>query len=150
MCIMEVRPGQKSATILQAMAHNTSTIERDLDMLYPILEARGSDVTRNVRIAHSYLKDAYQAFLTAFSSQVTSDLASKVSDDTHDELVGSERELKPVERVTDQDADIVSEAAALGGRAGFSASQWVAEALSNAHKAERYESRKDTPVWDGE
>jgi hypothetical protein len=40
MCIMEVRVGQKTSTIAQAMFHNTYTLLGDLDMLLEVLKAR--------------------------------------------------------------------------------------------------------------
>lgn len=68
---MEVRPGQHSATIAQAMAHNTSTVERDLDMFKPLLEARGeTDILAKIEEAHQHLKAAYEQFLSVFASEL--------------------------------------------------------------------------------
>lgn len=41
MCEMEVSPTFATDAILQAMAHNTSTIDRDMDMVKHVLKARG-------------------------------------------------------------------------------------------------------------
>lgn len=75
MCIMEVRPGQRSSTIAQAMAHNTSTVERDLDMFKPLLEARGeAALLRRIETAHQHLKEAYALFLSVFADEVTTEV----------------------------------------------------------------------------
>ena len=80
MCIMEVRPGQRTATVAQAMAHNTSTIERDLDMFRKLLEARkdGAHVAMVDR-AQGLLKEAYAIFLEQFGEFV----AEEDNSDTH-------------------------------------------------------------------
>lgn len=80
MCIMEVRPGQTTATVAQAMAHNTSTIERDLDMFRKLLEARKEGVHLTlVNRAQSLLHEAYAIFLEQFGEFV----AEEVNPDTH-------------------------------------------------------------------
>jgi hypothetical protein len=76
MCIMEVREGQRSSTIAQAMAHNTSTIERDLDMLRALLKARGETaLLAEVEEAQRALGNAYQHFLAIFASEIERDVA---------------------------------------------------------------------------
>lgn len=71
MCIMEVRTGQRTGTIVQACTHNLSTVERDLDMLEPLLEARGENVElAQVRLAHESLRTAYGYLLTAYAREV--------------------------------------------------------------------------------
>lgn len=71
MCIMEVRPGQRSSTIAQAMAHNLSTIERDLDMFKPLLEARGEhELLATIEEGHEHMKAAYQHFLDCFIHEI--------------------------------------------------------------------------------
>jgi len=71
MCIMEVRPGQRTATVAQAMAHNTSTIERDLDMFRKLLEARNEgEHLALVEKAQEYLNRAYAIFLEQFGEFV--------------------------------------------------------------------------------
>lgn len=93
MCIMEVRAGQKSSTIAQAVAHNTSTIERDLDMFEELLKARQDhESLAMVQHAHNHLKSAYAALLLQFGTEV----AIEVQDDkghvhTHDAQNGQER-----------------------------------------------------------
>lgn len=75
MCIMEVRPGQRSSTIAQAMAHNTSTIERDMDMFEKLLEARKDyDSLATVQHAHSHLREAYAGLLAQFAYEVTEEV----------------------------------------------------------------------------
>lgn len=92
MCIMEVRPGQNTATIAQAMAHNTSTIERDLDMFRKLLLARkDGEHVELVNKAQEYLNRAYCIFLEQFGEFV----AEQVNPDnhTHDHDHGHERTL---------------------------------------------------------
>lgn len=80
MCIMEVRPGQRTATIAQALAHNTSTIERDLDMFRKLLEARKEgDHVELVNRAQKLLNEAYAIFLEQFGEFV----AEEVNPDNH-------------------------------------------------------------------
>lgn len=80
MCIMEVRAGQNTATIAQAMAHNTSTIERDLDMFRKLLEARKEgEHVELVNRAQDYLHRAYAIFLEQFGEFV----AEQVNPDDH-------------------------------------------------------------------
>jgi hypothetical protein len=95
MCIMEVRPGQRSDTIAQACAHNTSTIERDLDMFEELLKARRDSLTLSqVEYAHDHLRKAYASLLAVFGIEV-----GKVVEDPeghvheHDGEHGSERTL---------------------------------------------------------
>lgn len=80
MCIMEVRPGQRTATIAQALAHNTSTIERDLDMFRKLLEARKEgEHVELVNRAQKLLNEAYAIFLEQFGEFV----AEEVNPDNH-------------------------------------------------------------------
>lgn len=72
---MEVRAGQKTATIAQAMAHNTSTIERDLDMLRKLLEARKEhELLAMVESAQNHLKHAYADFLEVFGETIANEV----------------------------------------------------------------------------
>lgn len=90
MCIMEVRAGQKTSTVAQAMAHNTSTIERDLDMFRKLLEARKEgEHLALVERAQKLLNEAYSIFLEQFGEFV----AEEVNPDnhTHDHDHGHER-----------------------------------------------------------
>jgi|ERR1043166_5310238 len=75
MCIMEVRPGQKSSTIAQAMAHNVSTIERDMDMFEELLKAREDfESLDTVQEAHLMLKRAYANLLMQFGIEVAKEI----------------------------------------------------------------------------
>jgi hypothetical protein len=68
---MEVRSGQRTSTIAQAMAHNTSTIVGDLDMLVKVLIARGDQESlKTVQAAHDHLKRAYAVLLDQFGMEV--------------------------------------------------------------------------------
>ena len=92
MCIMEVRPGQRSSTIAQAMAHNTSTVERDLDMFKPLLAARGEhELLAKVERAHTALKEAYTEFLSVFVTEVYDEVHIHGDVDHHDH--GEERNV---------------------------------------------------------
>lgn len=125
MCIMEVRAGQRSSTIAQAMAHNTSTIERDLDMFRKVMEARGERETALAQLdaAQADLRSAYERFLQMFAREIADDVAN-----------GHEHEAAPVvgtERVHlhPNDATMVDTIS----RADY--------ARIAAHRAERYETR---------
>ena len=118
MCIMEVRPGQRSATIAQAMAHNLSTIERDLDMFEPLLAARGESADLdNIRQGHEHMKAAYAAFLAVFVHEVDAEVKTG-HDGQSDHEHGSERV-----HVHPNDQDM------------------IAQATADAHRAEKYETR---------
>lgn len=97
MCIMEVRPGQRTATIAQALAHNTSTIERDLDMFRKLLEARKEgDHVELVNRAQKLLNEAYAIFLEQFGEFVAEEVNPDSSVHTHTndhehEQIGHER-----------------------------------------------------------
>ena len=93
MCIMEVRPGQRSSTIAQAMAHNTSTIVGDLDMLLELLKARKDRESLDaVEKAQSYLSRAYAILLTQFGMEVANETMDHEGHvHTHDEQIGHER-----------------------------------------------------------
>jgi hypothetical protein len=96
LCIMEVRPGQRSSTIAQAMAHNTSTVERDLDMFVPLLKARGElELLAQINRAHEHLKQAYAGFLAVYAEEVAAEVQSPEGHvHTHDH--GNERSLVEV------------------------------------------------------
>jgi hypothetical protein len=90
MCIMEVRPGQQSSTIAQAMAHNTNTVIGDMDMLEELLKARGDfESLATVQHAHGHLKSAYAGLLMQFGTEV----AKEVQDENGHvhQSVGNER-----------------------------------------------------------
>jgi hypothetical protein len=90
-CIMEVRPGQHITTVSQAMAHNLSTVDRDLDMLRKLCQARHDhaamqEVDELQRAVHA----AYAQALTMFGvelARVEADSAGHVHDHDH----GNER-----------------------------------------------------------
>jgi hypothetical protein len=67
MCIMEVRAGQHSSTIAQAMAHNTDTVLGDITLFRKLLESRGEH-ERVVAVdrAEGNLKRAFADFLELF------------------------------------------------------------------------------------
>lgn len=103
MCIMEVRPGQRASTIAQAMAHNTSTVERDLDMFEKLLKARGEEeLLRSVERAHQHLRAAYADFLEVYGEELVDEVAAGHNadehvhaidgrDHVHNDVVGNER-----------------------------------------------------------
>src|SRR5467141_3018208 len=87
MCIMEVRAGQRTSTIAQAMAHNVGTIERDLELFIPLLEARqDDDALKLIQEAMASMSDAYASFLQVFANEVKTE-AHYLSD----EVTGNER-----------------------------------------------------------
>ena len=122
MCIMEVRPGQRSSTIAQAMAHNVSTIERDLDMFRPLVAARGeTELLATIEAGHEALKVAYARFLECFVAEVEQEIANGGD---HDHDFHDHERLAPVHLV---DAEMIEQAEAVMRR--------------DARAAERYETR---------
>lgn len=99
MCVMEMRPHQRTATLAQAMTHNISTVQRDSEMLVSMLVARGQDehidAVEKVRL---HLQVAYQTALDLFAATVAED------HEAMDEPVGNEH-------VTATDLDIAKTAA---------------------------------------
>jgi hypothetical protein len=105
---MSVREGQRASTIAQACAHNTSTIDRDLDMLEPLLAKRGDlECLAHVKVAHEHLHDAYEALLAAY----THELSGTVPEQDSHEIIGHEHHATPEEieaaiKAGEQEADI--------------------------------------------
>lgn len=96
MCIMEVRVGQRSSTIAQALAHNTSTVERDLDMFEVLLKARGDVASlATVKDAHEHLRRAYATLLAQFDYEVADEVAD-AEGHVHGHDHGNERTLVEV------------------------------------------------------
>ena len=91
MCIMEVRPGQHASTIAQAMAHNLSTVDRDLDMMIGLLKGRND--TANLALvlqAQDQTHRAYATMLSVFGMELAAaeaDSAGHIHEHDH----GSER-----------------------------------------------------------
>ena len=93
MCIMEVRPNQHASTIAQAMAHNASTLDRDLDMFKALLNARGDvETLKQVLAAQRMIHRAYEALLDIFEAEIHTHEHEAHLDDEH-EPVGNERSL---------------------------------------------------------
>ena len=98
MCIMEVRPEQRASTIAQAMAHNVSTIDRDLEMFVELLRARvhhDPDATAaldSVLSAQRQMHRAYAQLLTVFGEEVAREVATPEGH-VHDHDHGHERSL---------------------------------------------------------
>lgn len=93
MCIMEVRAGQHASTIAQAMAHNASTLDRDLDMFKALLNARGDVATlEQVTRAQQAVHVAYEDLLVIFEDEIHAHEHDPDVDHDHDP-VGAERSL---------------------------------------------------------
>lgn len=92
MCIMEIRAGQHTSTMVEALAHNTRTIMSDIDLLEQVLASRpGSEVClAQVTSARRDLNRAYARFLQQFQTEVAAECAEHGH--THEE-VGEERGL---------------------------------------------------------
>jgi len=93
MCIVEVRPGQRSVTISQALAHNVSTVERDMDMFEKLVEGRGErELLADLQGAHDHLRKAYATLLMVFGFEVAAEVQDK-DGHVHDHDHGNERSL---------------------------------------------------------
>lgn len=93
MCIMEMRPGQRTSTMVQATAHNLSTVDRDLDMLVKIMEARGGVLLEPVQHIADLAGHTYDLALSAFALAVENEHRNP-DDHVHDhDHPGEERTL---------------------------------------------------------
>lgn len=130
MCVMEVRAGQRSSTIAQAITHNLSTIERDLDMFKALLVGRRDAEALTVAgEIEFHMKGAYAAALKMFAGEVVGEIEAG-------EAIGNERvHLHPM------DQSIVEQAAEMAGRAGYFAGSFIPTAIADAHRAEKFETR---------
>lgn len=92
MCIMEVREGQHTSTIAQAMAHNTNTVIGDMDMLEKLMAKRGEDdLLVAVKRAHDNLRRAYADLLDVFGEECASEVMDRAG-----HVHGNERSLVAV------------------------------------------------------
>lgn len=92
MCIMEVRPGQKSSTVAQAMAHNMSTFDRDMDMFIELLKARGdTEILKTAQHVKDMATHCYADLLEVFGEEVGREVQDWEGHMPHDH--GSERSL---------------------------------------------------------
>lgn len=93
MCIMEVHRNQRTDTMVQAMAHNASTLDRDLDLLIEVLVHRdGAVLLDGIKQAQDHVHRAYAGLLGLFGEAVgavVADPAGHVHTDDH----GTERSL---------------------------------------------------------
>lgn len=92
MCIMEVHNGQRTATMVQACAHNTSTVDRDLDMLIKLMENRGAVTLGAVQQAQSKIHEGYAVLLDVFGEEIARTVADSEGH-VHDHDHGNERSL---------------------------------------------------------
>lgn len=78
MCIMQVRPGQHSITIMQACAHNANTVRGDLEMFDLLAKGRNEDeIRRVIHEAQVNITRAYAAMLGSFGEQLAADLQNQ-------------------------------------------------------------------------
>lgn len=74
MCIMEVRPGQRSETIVQACAHNANTIKGDLEMFRKLATARNeTEIIKVIDEAEKHITQAYAVLLEKFGEMLAED-----------------------------------------------------------------------------
>jgi hypothetical protein len=73
---MEVRPSQRASTIAQALAHNASTLDRDLDMFIEVLSVRKDfETLASVQAAQAEVHRAYANLLEIFGEEVAGEVA---------------------------------------------------------------------------
>jgi hypothetical protein len=88
MCIMEIHAHSARTTMVQAIAHNLSTIDRDLDMLLQVAQARkDGQLKQFARSVQDKVHRAYADALVEFGIEVEN-LASDPDGHVH---VGNER-----------------------------------------------------------
>ncbi len=89
MCEMEISPKFETDEILQAMAHNTSTIDRDCDMVRELLKARKQhNALFALEVFQGLIHRAYALMLEEYGiavAEVTMDQKG------HVHLVGNEK-----------------------------------------------------------
>lgn len=90
MCIMEVHAGQLTGTMVQACAHNCSTVDRDLDMLIRLMESRGAVTLSSVTQAQELIHTGYAILLDVFGEE-TASISADVAGHVHDHDHGNER-----------------------------------------------------------
>jgi predicted DNA-binding ribbon-helix-helix protein len=111
-CIMEMNPDQHAAVMYQAIAHNLSTVDRDIDLLVKIAEQR-KDITSaqlvSVIDGQRRAHDAYATFLALFGEAVgdyVADDAGHVHDHDGNHNHGNERSplslVEAAKKFTDQ------------------------------------------------
>lgn len=112
MCIMEVRPGQHTSTMVQAELHNTQTVLSDLEMLRDVCTARKDQrclthidrVENALTVAVNRLHKFYQEEVEAHESDPHGTLDSQVGEEryNHDRKLAApfetRREVTEVER----------------------------------------------------
>lgn len=87
------------------MAHNVSTVERDLDMFRPLLEAREeTKLLEYIQHAHAHLKAAYSLFLTVFETEVMDEVRNHGDHDHGDH--SHERAPEELVKQAKHDADL--------------------------------------------
>ncbi|SRR6266480_563278 len=90
MCIMEIHAHSERTTMVQAIAHNLSTIDRDLDMLREVAHARqDTDLLDFAETVQRRVQGAYAEALAEFGIEVAK-VASDHEGHVHGET-GSER-----------------------------------------------------------
>ena len=90
MCIMEIHSRQQTATMVQAVAHNSSTIDRDLDMLIEVMKRRGGVLLDPITQAQDHIHHAYAILLDAYGEAVAVEVADP-DGHVHDHDHGHER-----------------------------------------------------------
>jgi hypothetical protein len=100
MCIMEVRPGQHSATMTEACAHNTQTVISDIEMFAKILEHRDPAKLPQLRQAQTRLRQGFEGLLDLFGEFVAE------HDHLDHEGDGTEREAQDVREIATRQAKL--------------------------------------------
>lgn len=104
MCILEIKHGQKATTVAQAVAHNLSTNERDLDFLrvYDAHYRKGANLEA-INRASMHLHAAYRIALKYWECTM-GDCTSVLDDYPTDEPPHQERAFP--NRTADDTADL--------------------------------------------
>lgn len=90
MCIMEIHDKAAKITMVQAVTHNLSTVDRDLDMLVKLAESRKDDKLHSWAVTmQNAVHGAYAYGLTEFGLLA----ASAASDHNGHVHVGNERNI---------------------------------------------------------
>jgi hypothetical protein len=143
MCIMSIREGQHTSTLMQAMAHNTSTIIADCAMLRVVLTARhDTGALALLDGAERALKLAYSRFLAEYGEEVAHDIRAGRNAD--DEPIGTESVPAHVHKPADDKLvdDAILTDTVLSALDGTAVGPIIRNRMrADAHRAERFETR---------
>lgn len=78
MCIMEIHPGQHACTMVQALLHNSSTVVNDMNMLIPLMDARGElSLVEKVEEVRNDLEEVCEKLLQIYADELVHEVTTQ-------------------------------------------------------------------------